>query len=1415
MQSFTIDGIIVMPPLIAEYKLDPTIITQKENLSFEQGYNFEYHNFLYNTRDTSINKYSQFTLTDETNVVDYFDIRDIPFEYPVNHTTYLSYNTVDTDPFSGLSAVSGSCLTSVSATTALNALSANNNLNATYITITDDVTLEEDGTNSRPVSAERFLFRRTKPSLPQKYYFNVMLIDAVNCYIYHQDGDSRWYLSQKDEPGEVLKFTKVDHVQGFEDLLDQIEKDGGDKIKFQYNKLPKSNIRIYKQFDGKTHVLKMLTPEERELQPLAAPVRLAETTAPDNDGELNENVLTINELTDYSTIKMRPGYRSKTFKKLIPTITNYDDSVSNHSLNVSDKTINHKTNMLVHSEYYYLTGESIPINFFSLKNDQTPHGITQNNVLDTRFNSVYTNRLYNKIDTGTNQLGGSNHISLEYSTNTHSYTFNPGMNYFNTPQDLGPFNKININDTNLVSSGAIPGATPAQSDKIYKNRKANDLYSKTTRWGKSKEEQLGTWLCTWLSGGNHNEKPVWVDRYYNPSDVGYVEALTQVTEFVHNRYTTSSLDIFKSITGAVIDKPSELTLEPGMNYAYYRISQKDIDNCLSLLDPHHIQSGLSNYKTLSNKPGTLVNGEYSLDGIHTGEISTGQSLQDIGELSLTFDINLKNFKTTQNHQLIGNYTSFGMGFFQRNDVSPFMFLLGSDGRAVDNQLQNSSIRIYNNEFKLYNYITNDSFLTDEQTPGLFHSLIVRELPEDIFAVTTVGDIVEITHDGIVKANYTQWRTQFADPHQQQTGFAPTMVSTCFDERFIYILSHVGTNRKDYTIHQFDMVSKQFQPLHEKCKTFLIDIPTELTSQAKLKNRGRLIPSNTPPNFLSISDGSDDYEGVRTLYLTTGDDCKNSKRYIWTKVSGDIHPISGIQTNHDLLYCFDKQTLNLQLGLLTDNNLIDSTNPLLIIDYVVDSDEKIWIIHNENILSIFTSSRKLVKTTTLDEQQGVSMVVTRDYTDDGTNNIVDRVCILGNTAGTETLQLQIGPDPHPTNILGNFDYRKASPWIDQGNVYDRSRFTDTTSAVYDDLTEFDDTTQIVYPFVDGASRFGEHVYEIDLVPSSDPTGRVLDGDYELVTEDFNYIVNEDVNIVKGNIFDAKTCNLVATEEVVNLVIDDLSNLPQLINHYEYSVLNFQRYTTNNFNCKLNLQPLYKSLSPDRVNIKLDLDQINEHPYTGYVNITLNINNTVGKVEMWVNGQLDPSRVYTYDVNKYRFTNILSKKIIIGATPFLNDTLLYSKLNTTNKYIVKDVNLKNINLYTKCLDMYDILNHIRRSTEITNLSWEIPTSQKNYIETIERMFNHSIPPRKSNMYDIVIRNSSIRSLTLQNYISGKVRRNLNRISPAGTGMRTISWSNELLDFTDSPEDSLNYNPIADEIIVDPSGLTLPAYLPYVLQ
>ena len=104
MDRYSIDGVKVLPPLLVEYRFDPVLDIRHNLVSFEQGYSFEYHNMMKNTRDTTFNKDSNFYLTDQYNINDILSLKPLPRQYPETISTFLVFNQINHDPLSALSA---------------------------------------------------------------------------------------------------------------------------------------------------------------------------------------------------------------------------------------------------------------------------------------------------------------------------------------------------------------------------------------------------------------------------------------------------------------------------------------------------------------------------------------------------------------------------------------------------------------------------------------------------------------------------------------------------------------------------------------------------------------------------------------------------------------------------------------------------------------------------------------------------------------------------------------------------------------------------------------------------------------------------------------------------------------------------------------------------------------------------------------------------------------------------------------------------------------------------------------------------------------------------------------------------------------------------------------------------------------
>ena len=79
-------------------------------------------------------------------------------------------------------------------------------------------------------------------------------------------------------------------------------------------------------------------------------------------------------------------------------IYNYTNTPDQNNVLVNHDRVSEEltNNMLVHSEYYYLTGVSLPVNMFPLKNQHTSTGITNQGNL-WKDQNTYDHRRYNKL----------------------------------------------------------------------------------------------------------------------------------------------------------------------------------------------------------------------------------------------------------------------------------------------------------------------------------------------------------------------------------------------------------------------------------------------------------------------------------------------------------------------------------------------------------------------------------------------------------------------------------------------------------------------------------------------------------------------------------------------------------------------------------------------------------------------------------------------------------------------------------------------------------------------------------------------------------------------------------------------------------------------------------------------------------
>ena len=386
---------------------------------------------------------------------------------------------------------------------------------------------------------------------------------------------------------------------------------------------------------------------------------------------------------DENSIFILSAFRIKEFPRLAVDWGSYTRSFDQNNINIDTgrSFYDLRNNFLVNREFYNLKEEEVqlPVNILTLKNQLNLNNDQgRGNVFPDEPEVDY--RDYKSLFAGGNQERGFLNLQLGYESYSTPYLFPQGKTtWFHMPQSMYPYKRLNVKSTQLVKAGAIPGDHPLRSDKIFK-KIAN--YSQTSNQGNSTGEKTGLWLCTWLSGGpSIDSEPVWVDRFYTPAITTAYQALSAKPASIT---VTSSYDCLDLPQG-VYDAPSSLTFEPGCWYAYSHIGESDALQNIKNLEKNLQQYGFDVYKLTD---GSVLEPQV-VDGVDT-YVFTGKEIAQFevpnlvlptNTFTFSFWANSDDWRVPKGYEIAGNYTDYGLGVFNYNLVTPFIYYL-SNGKIL-------------------------------------------------------------------------------------------------------------------------------------------------------------------------------------------------------------------------------------------------------------------------------------------------------------------------------------------------------------------------------------------------------------------------------------------------------------------------------------------------------------------------------------------------------------------------------------------------------------------------------------------------------------------------------------------------------------------------------------------------------------
>lgn len=393
----------------------------------------------------------------------------------------------------------------------------------------------------------------------------------------------------------------------------------------------------------------------------------------------NTKRLTLSSIDDIAFTDTRGiFYLTAFFDPQLPEVTvdwgSYLRSFNQNNINIdnSKSYFDVKTNFLIYGQYFNLEKNGIITNLLPLK---TQLNVSNNQGRGNVFldDTPVNYRNYVSIFGGNRQEKGYEKLHLQYEAYSIPYLFKQGKTtWFHMPQNMHPYSRLNIQDTRLIDLGAVGGDHPLRSDKVFK-KIAN--YKETSNQGNSTGEQIGQWLCSWLSAApTVGTRPIWVDRYYNPKTDTPFRALSATRSSVTYipSYTCYSAEL------GIADVPSSMTFEPGCWYAYSHIGRSDALQNVKALEIFQTQKNLTSYQRVNGRkldPYLDRNNieTFLFDGESYGIINNEALQTPLNTFTVSFWASREDWSAPVGYQLAGDYTEYGMGIFNYELVTPLLF----------------------------------------------------------------------------------------------------------------------------------------------------------------------------------------------------------------------------------------------------------------------------------------------------------------------------------------------------------------------------------------------------------------------------------------------------------------------------------------------------------------------------------------------------------------------------------------------------------------------------------------------------------------------------------------------------------------------------------------------------------------------
>ena len=1242
------------------YEFDGRVKLDNVNVTSVDGVMLNLNKTLSNNVDITNNNYTAMMLTDMTRIGDIMSIDLSTSKYPEQFTTSIIF-----DAFPSVNGGSKY----------LKILPRNNDSDERDLIF---------GTSTINANNYTSYYYEQDPNDDNNIYYSVNLIDSNTLTISHNDNYANVYLTLSSNniftfrtaplniPAENQKFDYIHNTKsGYLILMKVVD-----------------GVKRYVGSDGSSIIL--LSPDVSQPNyPFA------------------------------SIIKTIPYIKTTGNLKIPSNWVSYKTTGDQNNLNINESKSyeNIFSNYILSNQYVTITGTDMNLDIMPLKNQLTPdYNSNRGNPFPNYIDCDH--REYDRIFSGTNQVKGLTDLHFGYNSYTTDIPI-PGDNitYFHAPQNMYPYEKININDSGLIEAGAIGGDSPIVSDKLFK--KAAD-YKYNSPYGAPTDEETGVWLCTWLkssiespwdSSANYDEgiivsykgkvyksrssntdvkpassritweerpdlAPVWVDRYYNPEKFSTQQALefteqysSYKSKFSHITSTLSSQQDY------VFDKLSDVTFEPGCLYAYYRVGPMENDITIKSMDEHLVHSGQQ--PVYNQDRSTYINTSESLSFNGSTYIETvALNNTKNSDYTISFNMSLDDWTKPFGGQFVGNYTNHGVGFYNIMHTTPYIIIPGV-----------SSTSLYNTDLDMVLDIPISAVDIAHGTGNENIHILTGTIGDyEIYQYDTTGMLVE--------------RTPLSE-------ITVEIVSMNIDHDNIYLLD----------IN--DIIYKY-------------NINNELIDQLLYPYPG-VIGSGSDRTYMDMFN---EYE-YRINCDTYTTDISGS---VWYKESGNILKYTQSNTlGQNAVYINTINNINVSLIASERLNGAQGNNIVITGDNVNTLSNLVEIWNNNN-------GGNMVQIISGDDSKGLILTTSQQLQ-----------LIGGRSQGQATINIALSAAPGEDIVSIKSD--------ENNNIWAIVK-SDTEAKIYkldnnrniifsNSLSAIDSTLQYHMSgntYMDIISEFNNGVYDNNIIIMNQDT-----------------VDNTVIKYTKLN--NDGSLKLTTTKVIPHLTDINISNLHNITNYETVKRMCNDIINTNHVVFKTRLQSYFDTDKTYTLLLKYDVTRLTP----GYHHFTVSFNSTNGNMTLFVDGDLQRARTSddVYTGAAYKYTKTIHNPLMIGTEPYFNNTTFSEHLNMDGYSFISNCIIQNLRVYNNALNFHKVRALTREIKTIQDICLTLPTGKRSYIDQVKSVYKHQTPGRKSTDINIDIISRTLTGVDIKQQIDTTVTANVTRDLPVNSTINKINW------------------------------------------